>query len=639
MSGSDTAPFLSQADDTDDGPVPGTPGLPGALGNSKSEDPEVPDREGLQRITGLSPGHSALIVAVLCYINLLNYMDRFTVAGVLPDIEQFFDIGDSSSGLIQTVFISSYMVLAPVFGYLGDRYNRKYLMCGGIAFWSLVTLGSSFIPRERFWLLLLTRGLVGVGEASYSTIAPTLIADLFVADQRSRMLSVFYFAIPVGSGLGYIAGSKVKDVAGDWHWALRVTPGLGVVAVLLLFLVVREPPRGAVERHSDSPPLNPTSWWADLRALARNPSFILSSLGFTAVAFVTGSLALWAPAFLLRSRVVLGETPPCLPGDSCSSSDSLIFGLITCLTGVLGVGLGVEISRRLRRSNPRADPLVCAAGLLGSAPFLFLSLACARGSIVATYIFIFIGETLLSMNWAIVADILLYVVIPTRRSTAEAFQIVLSHLLGDAGSPYLIGLVSTAPQLGLGWGSGTLNSWHLPAGSGLSLGRHRRFDPSWVFVCCVLGTPHLGPSAGHPGFCLHLEQWGHKTFPSPPDCPSLPAPDTSVLLESRGSLSVAHSPGTALLVSLQISDRLRRSWPPSFLSEFRALQFSLMLCAFVGALGGAAFLGTAIFIEGDRRRAQLHVQGLLREAGPADDRIVVPQRGRSTRVPVSSVLI
>lgn len=106
---------------------------------------------------------------------------------------------------------------------------------------------------QRFWLLLLTRGLVGVGEASYSTIAPTLIADLFVADQRSRMLSVFYFAIPVGrcvggglgagwglagrltdslcplsplpshSGLGYIAGSKVKDVAGDWHWALRVS--------------------------------------------------------------------------------------------------------------------------------------------------------------------------------------------------------------------------------------------------------------------------------------------------------------------------------------------------------------------------------------------------------------------------------
>uniref|UniRef100_A0A4X2L0T3 Protein spinster homolog 1 n=1 Tax=Vombatus ursinus TaxID=29139 RepID=A0A4X2L0T3_VOMUR len=505
---SDTAPFLSQADDTEEGvggPTPGA-GKTASLGGSEPQDREDPDGEGLQLITGVSPRHATLIVGVLCYINLLNYMDRFTVAGVLPDIEQFFGIGDSSSGLIQTVFISSYMVLAPVFGYLGDRYNRKYLMCGGIAFWSLVTLGSSFIPRERFWLLLFTRGLVGVGEASYSTIAPTLIADLFVADQRSRMLSVFYFAIPVGSGLGYIAGSKVKDVAGDWHWALRVTPGLGMIAVLLLFLVVREPPRGAVERHSDTPPLSPTSWWADVRALARNPSFVLSSLGFTAVAFVTGSLALWAPAFLLRARVVLGETPPCLPGDSCSSSDSLIFGLITCVTGILGVASGVEISRRLRHTNPRADPLVCAAGLLGSAPFLFLALACAQGSIVVTY----------------------YVVIPTRRSTAEAFQIVLSHLLGDAGSPYLIGL---------------------------------------------------------------------------------------------------------------ISDRLRRDWPPSFLSQFRALQFSLMLCAFVGALGGAAFLGTAMYIEGDRKRAQLHVQGLLRDAPPPDDRIVVPQRGRSTKVPVSSVLI
>lgn len=81
MAGSENEPFLSQADDPDDGPVPGTPGLPGPMGNPKSADPEVPDPEKLQRITGVSAAHSALIVAVLCYINLLNYMDRFTVAG------------------------------------------------------------------------------------------------------------------------------------------------------------------------------------------------------------------------------------------------------------------------------------------------------------------------------------------------------------------------------------------------------------------------------------------------------------------------------------------------------------------------------------------------------------------------------
>lgn len=94
-----------------------------------------------------------------------------------------------------------------------------------------------------------------------------------------------------------------------------------------------------------------------------------------------------------------------------------------------------------------------------------------------------------------------------------------------------------------------------------------------------------------------------RLWVSPYD-PNIPLPSLCSF-----SWSVLCIPGSLTLLSLQISDRLRRSWPPSFLSEFRALQFSLMLCAFVGALGGAAFLGTAMFIEDDRRRAQLHVQG------------------------------
>ncbi|XP_044870477.1 protein spinster homolog 1-like [Mauremys mutica] len=415
----DAAPFLSQADETEEEAVEEGSRAGGGQ-------PEV----GVQTVTGISYPRSVMIVAVLCYINLLNYMDRFTVAGILPDIESFFRIGDSSSGLLQTVFISSYMVLAPIFGYLGDRYHRKRLLCLGIAFWSAVTLGSSFIPQEQFWLLLVTRGLVGVGEASYSTIAPTIIADLFVSDQRSRMLAFFYFAIPVGSGLGYIVGSKVKDLAEDWHWALRVTPALGVVAVVLLVTVLQEPPRGAVERHSDSP-LRYTSWAADIRALT-----------------------------------------------------------------LAGEGQGGSL-----------------ASVTGSLPL---------------QVFIFIGETLLSLNWAIVADILLYVVVPTRRSTAESFQIVMSHLLGDAGSPYLIGV---------------------------------------------------------------------------------------------------------------ISDRIQRGRPASYLLEFHSLQYALMLSAFAGVLGGGFFLATALFIQGDRKRAELSTQGLLPEEAEPEDRIVVPKRGRSTKVPVSSVLI
>ena len=79
-------------------------------------------------------------------------------------------------------------------------------------------------------MLLGSRALVGIGEASYATIAPTIIADLFPAEKRLRMLSIFYMAMPLGSALGYILSSKVSKLAyslhrhpGSWKWALRVS--------------------------------------------------------------------------------------------------------------------------------------------------------------------------------------------------------------------------------------------------------------------------------------------------------------------------------------------------------------------------------------------------------------------------------
>lgn len=139
-------------------------------------------------------------VIVLCFVNLINYMDRFTIAGVLKDIQDQFQIGDDEGGLLQTAFVLSYMICAPIFGYLGDRYSRKWIMALGVLLWSTTTLLGSFMTSFGWFITF--RAMVGIGEASYSTIAPTIISDLFVGDLRSKMLALFYFAIPVGSGLG-----------------------------------------------------------------------------------------------------------------------------------------------------------------------------------------------------------------------------------------------------------------------------------------------------------------------------------------------------------------------------------------------------------------------------------------------------
>ena len=89
----------------------------------------------------------------------------------------------------------------------------------------------SLSTSQNFWMLFATRLCVGVGEASYATIAPTLIADLFPAERRLRMLSIFYIAMPVGGAMGYMVGSEVSSLvhkfghqAVSWRWALRVSP-------------------------------------------------------------------------------------------------------------------------------------------------------------------------------------------------------------------------------------------------------------------------------------------------------------------------------------------------------------------------------------------------------------------------------
>ena len=103
---------------------------------------------------------------------------------------------------------------------------------------------------------------------------------------------------------------------------------------------------------------------------------------------------------------------------------------------------GVTGSQFYRRYNPRADPLVCAIGVLLAVPAGFLCLVFAHRSPVFSWVLIFFVVTFMSTNWSIVADMLLYVITPNQRSLAQAIQILASHLFGDASSPFVIGFVS-----------------------------------------------------------------------------------------------------------------------------------------------------------------------------------------------------
>ena len=174
------------------------------------------------------------MLTILTGLNLLNYLDRSVLSAVRTPLAAEFGLNYGDSGRLVTAFMIGYFVTSPFFGYLGDRVPRKWLIALGIFVWSLGTVLTGF--ASGFVMLLMFRVLVGLGEASYATISPSLLSDTFGPARRNNALTIFYVAIPVGSALGYILGGQVSS-----HWGWRHAfiwagvPGLLLALVLLPF--------------------------------------------------------------------------------------------------------------------------------------------------------------------------------------------------------------------------------------------------------------------------------------------------------------------------------------------------------------------------------------------------------------------
>src|SRR6202142_1715954 len=179
-------------------------------------------------------------LALLTTLNLLNYIDRSVLFAVQPLVQSEFRLSNTQVGYLTSAFLGFYMIAAPFTGPLADRYSRKRIIVLGAIFWSALTLLTAV--THTYWELLIRHTLVGVGEATFVTIAPTFVADLFPEEKRGRILGVFYLAIPVGTAAGYLLGGHLSPHYG-WRFPFYVAavPGF-LLALAVLFL--REPKRG-----------------------------------------------------------------------------------------------------------------------------------------------------------------------------------------------------------------------------------------------------------------------------------------------------------------------------------------------------------------------------------------------------------
>ena len=180
------------------------------------------------------------LLLLLFGVNLFNYIDRQILYAVFPAVKAELLLTDTQLGLLASGFMWVYLLTAPIFGLLADRGSRPRLMGLGVGLWSAATAFSGVIGS--YGQLLLGRALVGVGEASYGSVAPAMLSDAYEPARRGRVLALFSMAIPVGSALGYLLGGVLERGFG-WRAAFFV---VGVPGVWLAWRVGRRPdvPRG-----------------------------------------------------------------------------------------------------------------------------------------------------------------------------------------------------------------------------------------------------------------------------------------------------------------------------------------------------------------------------------------------------------
>ncbi len=360
-------------------------------------------------------------LGLLLAVNLLNYIDRQVLFAVFPLIKSDLRLTDTALGFLGSAFMLSYLLFAPLFGWLGDQWSRTRLASGGLVIWSLATALAGFAPGYR--TLLAARATVGIGEASFGTVSPGLVSDFFPKEQRGRILSWFYVAIPVGSALGYLLGGVLGQRYG-WHTAFLLV-GLPGLLLALPIALLRTPPRGGDEASSPAPEGNAFTRYA---ALFRNRSFVWNTLAMAAMTFAIGGLAQWIPSFLHRVHaldVAKGNT---------------LFGATTVVAGILGTMAGGWLGDRWQKKSGKGYLLVSGWGFIIGTPFAALAILAPSLSVCMAAIFI--AEFFLFLNTGPLNTVILNVSNPSVRAMAFAVNIFFIHALGDAVSPSILGWLS-----------------------------------------------------------------------------------------------------------------------------------------------------------------------------------------------------
>ncbi len=365
------------------------------------------------------------VLALLFLGNLLNFYDRQLPAVLLEQIKADFGLDDTAVGILASAFVLVAAIAGVPLGRLADRVARTSVAGVGLVVWSLFTaMGGVF---SNFWLFLVSRVGVGIGESSYAPAAGSLIADLYPTEKRARATAIYMLGFPIGLLLAFVTAGAIAVAFGSWQapFLIAAVPGL---VVALLMLRVREPRRGAADPMRDG--AAPVKERGALLAVFKVRSIYGLILAFAGYNFAAYSIGTFLIPVLQRYYGL----------DLITAG--LVGGVVIGLTGLLGLVIGGPLLDRAARRSPGARVWLSGILLIAAAAASLVGLSARQGALWQLVVFLGLGYLLGIIYLAASAPAVADVVEPEQRSTALGMLYACGYLLGGAGGPILVGVLS-----------------------------------------------------------------------------------------------------------------------------------------------------------------------------------------------------
>ncbi|MHB0995683.1 MAG: spinster family MFS transporter [Elusimicrobiales bacterium] len=361
-----------------------------------------------------------VLLLVFC-LSLFNYIDRQVLYAVFPLIKADLHLSDAKLGFLASSFMLVYMCFAPFVGYFGDRVRRPLIIGVSAIFWSVSTLFSGLV--KNYGQMLVTRSAVGIGEAGYGTVCPSFLAEWFPLERRARVMALYALAIPAGSAVGYLLGGFLGQHFG-WRNAFFIVAVPGMLLGVIALFLKETPEKTARAEHIA---------FSGYKALFKNRTFMLICLAQSIGTFSVGGMAAWMPSYFVRTF-----------GVSVAKA-GFLFGAVTVAAGLLGNFAGGWAADWLHRRTKRSYFVVGYLSFFLSVPFGVAAIL--AGSLDLCLAMIFLAEFFIFAYSGPYHAAIVEVVPVTMRSMAFAVDIFIIHALGDAVSPFLLGVVSDSAGL------------------------------------------------------------------------------------------------------------------------------------------------------------------------------------------------